>query len=86
MSTTGRDEDPQEYWLDAWQRSVRFLEELQQRDIARLLSISEERRRAILDGLRHSVESSAGPGKRKQPGARVDISHSGRAKKEAPLA
>ena len=65
MPTPERETEPlQEYWLDAWQRSIRYLDELRQRDISKLLNISEERRRTVLERLRRDVEASVGPSQR----------------------
>ena len=88
MAMPERETDPlQEYWLDAWQRSILYLDELRQHDISKLLNISEERRRAILAGLRRDVEASVGPSQRARcRDMRVETADSRLAKKEAPHA
>ena len=88
MPTPERETEPlQEYWLDAWQRSILYLEELRQRDISNLLNIGEERRRAILEGLRRDVEASVGRSQRARcRDMRVETASASPAKKEAPYA
>ena len=88
MPTPERETDPlQEYWLDAWQRSILYLEELRQHDISKLLSISEERRRAVLEGLRRDVEASVGPSQRARcRDMRFETPSEWQGKKEAPYA